>query len=185
MYGIVGPRTEKPKLVQFPFAKSRERLADTISKCQVHLAGEEVVRLVEQAEPYEGGSDLLSGLHALDIADKHRLILTTGRTAPVSMASLIEAYPWIPLDYEPGAELVYCGTGSVILDIKIPRVSRRVRRANGRYVPERHESKFQPPFLIAFGNSEPLPGGTLISTLLEMAQVVERLCTNLCRASAG
>lgn len=67
---------ERPHDVQFPFVRKAEGFESAIPHRQIQLAGEEVVQRFRELKPYPGGDDLLYGLHQLDIADKHQLILT-------------------------------------------------------------------------------------------------------------
>ena|SRR5579862_2477275 len=72
-----------PERVQFPFAKRAESLESVIKNRQVHLAGPIILQAIRDLKPYAGGNDDLFGLHMLDIADKHRLLIPT-----VGIASL-------------------------------------------------------------------------------------------------
>jgi hypothetical protein len=58
----------------FPFASSSATIEQAIKK-GVALAGEEAMNICRGLSPYPGGNDALWGLHAADIADKHRAII--------------------------------------------------------------------------------------------------------------
>ena len=79
VWPMVRDRTKAPWNVQFPMgtkAVTDEIYKQTIRSRQIHLAGENVVNALIAIRPYPGGDELLAGLNALNIADKHRMILT-------------------------------------------------------------------------------------------------------------
>jgi hypothetical protein len=60
---------------------------------ETHLAGDNVGNEIKNLKPYDGGNQELSGLHALDIADKHKLALPVAATAALSAESFNEMSP--------------------------------------------------------------------------------------------
>lgn len=75
---LVRTHTGSDDAVHFPFAKDAASLDAAIRSRRLHQAGEGVVALISSYAPYVGGSVYLSGLHQLDIQDKHRGILLAG-----------------------------------------------------------------------------------------------------------
>ena len=75
--GIVKPAENQMRTVQFPFASDLNDLQKQIIARHIDRAGNAVVAAIHKIAPYrgEGGNVWLSGLHQLDIADKHRLII--------------------------------------------------------------------------------------------------------------
>lgn len=59
----------------FPFAASQQDFIDKRLKDKARKAGPVAMTLCEELKPYPGGNDSLVGLHALDLIDKHRLLL--------------------------------------------------------------------------------------------------------------
>ena len=86
IFAMIGEIAPKPDLVQFPFCRRPESLDDEIKKRQIHLAGERVVDAIKALKPHPGGHGGLEAIHALDVRDKHKLILTTRSNALISGA---------------------------------------------------------------------------------------------------
>lgn len=76
-WDIVAPlKPSRPNDVQFPFCRKRDSFEAALDHRQISLAGKDVVDKFRNLQPYPGGDDILFGLHQLDIADKHQLVLT-------------------------------------------------------------------------------------------------------------
>ena len=64
------------KWCSFPFRDSRKELEDSINGGEIKIAGADIVNLIlDVVKPYKGGNDPLCALHALDITDKHKLLI--------------------------------------------------------------------------------------------------------------
>ena len=62
--------------VKFPFAANKAALDDILAKPQFKRIGVDVTAAISAEKPYKtDGNLLLRGLHDLDVADKHRLLL--------------------------------------------------------------------------------------------------------------
>jgi hypothetical protein len=60
----------------FPVRKTRQELEATINGGQIKIAGADIIDLiVNSIKPYVGGNDALCALHALDVTDKHKLLI--------------------------------------------------------------------------------------------------------------
>lgn len=70
---------ESDKDVYFPFAGSKEKFPEQITKKNFHKAGDDAIALLKQFEPYVGGNNELRAIHDLDIRDKHTAIIVTRR----------------------------------------------------------------------------------------------------------
>lgn len=68
-----GKSTDK---IKFPFAANKSNLDDLL-KGDIKKLGSDVVTAVKALQPYKGGNIALRGLHDLDIADKHGLVIPT------------------------------------------------------------------------------------------------------------
>ncbi len=74
MCDIARIRSKSTKKIYFPFAKSRESYETTL-KNEVGRLGLDVKEALLACMPYDGGNLMLKGLHDLDIADKHDMII--------------------------------------------------------------------------------------------------------------
>ncbi len=63
--------------VSFPFAQDRQELISTLRNGEIEAAaGQTLIDLiVDTVRPYKGGNDALYAIHALDIVDKHKLLI--------------------------------------------------------------------------------------------------------------
>jgi len=77
-YEVIANTGETPsRHVAFPIAKGRQELVDALRGGEIEAAaGAALVRvIVDTVRPYKGGNDALYALHALDIGDKHKLLI--------------------------------------------------------------------------------------------------------------
>src|SRR5262245_37154064 len=84
MYSFAKDRSPRPDKIAFPVSKTAQGLKDTITNAQVQFAGKKVVEAVTALKPYPNGNEILSGIHELDIRDKHRLLLVTRRVPKIT-----------------------------------------------------------------------------------------------------
>jgi hypothetical protein len=75
-------RGEDTDHLAFPFAKDEQRLDKEIKNRDIARLGNDIVDLVKAEKPYPEGNRALSGLHELDIMDKHHMILPAYEAAP-------------------------------------------------------------------------------------------------------
>jgi len=83
IWQMVGKTVLNPDIVQYPFPKKavdEKGFRHTIESRQIQGAGENVIKEIIALNAQPGGDELLYGVHALDIADKHKLIVTTTET---------------------------------------------------------------------------------------------------------
>jgi hypothetical protein len=68
--------------VYFPILRSKERYEDpsTRGKVSKHFSPD-AVAFIDAQKPYQGGNDILWALHALNIMDKHQVIVDVGLNA--------------------------------------------------------------------------------------------------------
>jgi hypothetical protein len=74
-WDILRPHNPIPDKVQFPFCRKAEGFESVLTNRQIKVAGDEIAQKFRDLKPYPGGNDLLYGLHVLDVADKHELIV--------------------------------------------------------------------------------------------------------------
>tara|TARA_R110002110_G_C13459853_1_gene718110 strand:- start:856 stop:2028 length:1173 start_codon:yes stop_codon:yes gene_type:complete len=63
------------KSVYFPFSNNGEDFDAMLERRNMGRAAPDVVDMLRALKPYHGGDELLRGLHDLDIADKHLLLI--------------------------------------------------------------------------------------------------------------
>jgi hypothetical protein len=146
MFSMVGDKTPKPNAVQFPFCKDAVSLERTIESRQIKFAGENVVNAIYTLKPYPGGDELLCGLHALDITDKHQLIITAVRSAEFSAPELKRL--GLPISGE--GSIRFTGQSGAIIITDLPHIGGR------RMKIVEHKINFQPVFQICFGEGHAL-----------------------------
>lgn len=178
-YHLIGRLTSSEQGIHFPFAWKSDPVSvrQTIRSRQMHLAGEHVADAVQDLNFYFGGNSLLSGLHILDIADKHKLLIAIGRVAPISADNIKQMIPEASIS-GPGI-LAFVGESEVAFTVKLAgnRAQRRARESFQR------EAEIQPTFLICFGPETPFNGQALIPKLEEITAEVERAVTHVLSAT--
>lgn len=71
------------KNVYFPFGNDSNGLEEMIKKRRIDKAGQGVVDIVRELQPYTGGNKLLRSLHDLDITDKHKSLVPVAHYAGI------------------------------------------------------------------------------------------------------
>lgn len=175
MFSMIGGKAKRPERVMFPFAKRADTLVSAMQNSEAQLAGEKVVAEIERLKPYPDGNKWLAALHALDIADKHKLIIPTTTTASMSAHELALMLPSI-VGREGVNIVINKGTSFVSSSIG----NRATRLANRRNIrPGEYERDIQPTFEIAFGEGQPMEGYPVIPVLLEMTNIVDTVVEHL------
>jgi hypothetical protein len=191
IFAIVGATAKAPHLVQFPFAWDPKKLGETITQRQVRYAGKNVIAAVEALKPYRGGNVAIEAVHLLDIADKHKLILTTARTAELTLNEFVELVPsdefrhlrdsaagtTISMHEDAVFKVLHKFTGN-------RKARRRNRRSYSRQSPREYEADVQPAFHICFGQGLPLEQHPIISTMAALTEDIEAACYSLAEAHA-
>lgn len=166
----------EPK-IHFPFPKKAEGLVASIKDGKVKVAGKKIVEAITDLKPYYTGNTGLALVHALDVKDKHRLLILSGQRAVFRarpkgdpLADLInprikEFGDLIILDGPEDVELFSVRKSFVLRDLP----------------PSEKEAEPQPVFVITFGEGEILRGMPVLQTLpnmvIDTAEAVERLAT--------
>jgi hypothetical protein len=179
MFAMIGGKATRPESVQFPFAKRADTLASTIQNREAQLAGEKVVAEIEALKPYPGGNEWLSGVHALDIADKHKLIIPAASSANMTSTEFSRMVPGITgregvvMSIHQGAQFISSRTG--------PRAARLANRRNIR--PGEYERDLQPTFDIIFDEGQPFSGRPIVPVLIVMVDEIRSALSRIARAA--
>ncbi|MBB3391810.1 hypothetical protein FHT82_004588 [Rhizobium sp. BK275] len=162
---IRGKSTAKLK---FPFAATKSDYEDLVLNGELRRLGEDVQQEFLFLSPYRGGDDLLRGLHDLDIADKHLLLL------PVVECTFMQFDLGAHLSEVMGQNIAFfSGTGGA---------SQRLLERSGGRVPvdpeyRRHLQKGD--VTTVFGDNLPFAGNDVQATLDKMiclaGDIVERM----------
>jgi hypothetical protein len=166
-FGMVGDQAPTPDRVLFPFAKSANGLCGTITNRQIQLAGKDVVDAIKELKPYPGGNDMLYNVHALDVRDKHHIILTVAGVS-IFNASEINRLLGTELFKGPITINILDQDGRPIITQPL-EASRAVRRAMP-YI--KQQAEVSPAFSISFGKGEPI-SGLVVANLRLMTESVE------------
>jgi hypothetical protein len=165
--------------ITFPIAKSEEAFEATLKSARVHFAGKEVFRAFKEIKAYPGGNDDLCSLHALNITDKHRLILTTTHAATLTSADLGLIDPEFVNAADDPNELTKFIGSDTICRIKYHYRNREERLAMERKPATEKKANWQPPFEVCFGVSEPFEGENVILALARTLKVTGMACVRL------
>ena len=179
LYGMARDRAPSPDKIMFPFPKrgALDALEGAINNGQVKFAGSNVADAIRALKPYDGGHPVLSGLHALDVRDKHHLLILT-RYVPVltgdDLGKVTKKFT--------GVEFVGPGRLHFQTPEDTPIFTYRKRFVLLGMGDSEEEADAQPVFNIAFGEGPSFYGRPVLSTLDEMTRAVEDTIDILVRA---
>jgi hypothetical protein len=145
-------RDEATDFLAFPFAKDEQRSDKEIKNREIARLGNDIVDLVKAEKPYPEGNRALSGLHELDITDKHHMILPAYEAAPFGDIQMG------PLSIFPGGVMHMMLGGSITL-------------ARGN----RLTFKQQGEVTAIFPNVSPFPRAPVVEVLDDLAKLVTEI----------
>lgn len=149
MFGMAG---EIAPDIYFPFPKNADRMEAAIKKGHVQAAGKKVVEAIRLLKPYPDGNFGLNVIHALDIQDKHRLLILAGQRAVFTIGSGNDAIlkPLLGENAEAAASTHVVLNGPE--DTTLLTFHRRYTTRD--LADSEQEAKVQPAFVITFGEGE-------------------------------
>jgi hypothetical protein len=157
--------------IGFPFGKNAttaQEYRQVLDSANVGLAGKRVYAAFEHIAAYPNGNELLCALNALNLTDKHRLILTTARTVTLTPRELELVDPhFIRSEGDPDEPTRFIRTDR-IARMKYEYATLAERLAYQSIPPVEHKSKFQPTFEVGFGVGETFEGQHLVGALRGM-----------------
>jgi hypothetical protein len=148
----------------FPISKNAQ-IYKSDSPRKIKGVAPEAMKMIDSLKPYGGGNEDLFGLHLLNNADKHRLLLICG-AAHLSTSVQIELSPTpkefrIPVPFEwsyplkDGAELYRITKETSLL---------------------KDDPKFT--FRVAFGDAEVMGGEPMLPPLQQLANLIDAIITH-------
>lgn len=144
IFGIIGTIAADPERVQFPFGKNAHSFKPVFTQRQINVAGENVQRAVYELDPYNGGNELLYGVHRLDIQDKHKLIITFGKVVEIVADDARKLHPALSHWLGQGVASFADVKSDVLFRINYDGT---VRRPSGITEVIEKKTEFQPPLL--------------------------------------
>jgi hypothetical protein len=152
------------KSTSFPISEKGAEHYKSIAPGKVKGVAPEAVKLIDALKPYPGGNEPLVDLHALNITDKHRLLLICGAAhIGTSMRMELSVTPQtffmpVPLPY------------NVTYPLKEGTEIYRIPRSTEGKFDENPEFTFQ----IAFGDAEIMKSGdTIVPPLHQLADFID------------
>ena len=161
---VVANEGKPTRFTYFPIADSRKEFESGGPK-KVKGASEDAIELLWKIRPYKGGNVPLYRLHRLDIADKHRLLLTVGSAHLTTKVSYrLGSWQSGDIHLTPRAR-----TFPLKNKAELYRVPRAFRQSA--------ENQPEPEFIfeIAFGDGEIVKGEPVIPTLNALVGEVEQI----------
>lgn len=162
----------------FPVAKGVKEFESGLLR-KVKGAPEKAICLIKRLKPYNGGNEPLFWLHRLDIADKHRVLITVGSAheniiidfgaihrhlfAGTNFGLDLSGMPSMPVALNPADRQWPLKDGAEIF-----RVTAATRSSH-------QDENMQFTFGIAFGEGEVVQGEPLIPTLHQLIDFVEKV----------
>jgi hypothetical protein len=152
----------RPDEVYFPFCREAKSFEAILTKRQIKLASKEIVDKFRELKPYPGGNDLLYGLHKLDIADKHQLIVPVRSLVGFDRLDLSDLSPGFP----------------IIENRAFTNIDKDNRLAVWRYDPSvpfvqpKKGADIEVTIQIMFRKEQPLGGHSVVASLRSLAIMV-------------
>ena len=181
MWEVLAPFSPDPEKVQFPFCKKADRLKSVIKNREAHLAGPQVIKAIEDAKPYPCSDNTLFGIHQMDIADKHKLLIEADQLTFPHLNDIpgIHQGTWYANWFDVSA--LKAGKDGVItsFDYTLPltRAERR-RRGVQKTLRAKREKVIPANFTIIFGAGLPFEGQRVIPVLLVAYADVQNVIDN-------
>lgn len=174
VYALVSDKvsTEKDKRdIQFPFCKNKGDFDNELNNKPIRLAGGSMLNAIRNLKPYHGGNAALYGIHALDIIDKHRILI------PVANVSSLTADDWSlvhpALSILKGEGVIALTSNNAGFRISPPpnREERLSYWDSFKYFEK--DTAIQPVFTIAFDSEQYSGRSDVISDLLSLVSEIE------------
>jgi len=140
---------------RFPIKNYRDELVAALAGRKIEQSSLVLFRLiVEDTQPYKGGNDAIWALNQLDIAYKHKLLLSL---LDVNIVKELE------MEDKDGTRIVMA-------------VSTRGRKINDRFpVGSKLKNKGQSSFLVVFDKGLPVENEPVVPTLLKFTEAVDSI----------
>ncbi len=175
-FAIIRPLTDRDGNIQFPIYRPDNK-KDVPGRRLIKLASKKVGQALEKCQPEPGGAYSIYELDALDVIDKHRLVLLTAYTTdiPANVVNVILPEIWQKLTGE--GVIRFTGDGEDI--ITVPLSSTHPTAKRGAF---EDEVKLSTDFGIRFRENGPVQG-QVVPTLLDLYRKVEEASSLLWEAS--
>jgi hypothetical protein len=154
----------------FPIGKAAPPVYDQTLRRALAGASPRIHRFVSRLRPYVGGNKVLSQLHALDVTDKHRLVLVVGAAHKHLVLKMRMAVPWqtAPVEFPPIAINPADRQFPLADGVEVFRIQAAARDND---VGPEHQIVFE----LAFGDVAEVRGLPLVPTLDSMHGHVRRI----------
>lgn len=164
--------------IGFPIAKGVKEFESGYLR-KVKGAPKEAIRLIRRCKPYKGGNEPLWWLHRLDIADKHRILITVGsayQSFILDFARAFDDFPdfampkdvSVPISIKPADRQWPLKDGAIVFKVTNPGEGSELYK-NTQFA-----------FEVAFGEGEVVQGESLIPTLHQLVDLVEGIIEPFC-----
>lgn len=176
VFEMIGDKAKSPEAVSFPFCKDAASYVSSLAGRQIQLAGIDVLDYFNTLRPYPGGDNLLYGLHAMDITDKHKVLLDIGRVSDMSADDISKIDPDLNLR---GPGILRMSTDEPFI-VNRHMINRELRRKAARDKTVLYEKpNIQPTFHVCFGKGEAFAHHPAVPKLYELANRVEEITDNI------
>lgn len=165
-WDIMESLVSKKQDIQFPIYTAKSK-GDVLKRRHVNKAPKNVAQEIEISEPHPGGKFGIYELHALDVQDKHKLLIVAGSAVNIKANLIKVLLPELgDLISGPG-ELKFTGSGEELFDVALPFNHATARR--GFFEDELDTSG---AFEIIF-RDEPFEGRNVVLQLTELVDNIE------------
>ena len=177
-FAIISRFTDREDNIQYPlWALGGNRKESVLGRRLIQLAPKDVLAAVERSEPYPGGKNHIYELDALDVRDKHRLAILTGRATSLTGDAIGLMLPLGAQKVSGAGTLTHVGKGENIFFTWLP--FNHPLRQRGAF--EDHVG-VNSPFDILFADG-PFENRAIVPTLVTLVSSVRDTVADIWRAS--
>lgn len=154
----------------FPITQSVPPQFEQTLQRALNGAHPRAIRLVRRLKPFAGGNIVLAQLHALDITDKHRLVLVVGAAHKHLVIKMKMKVPWqeVPVEFPPFALNPADRQFPLRDGVEVFRICAAARSTDTM---SDHDIVFE----LAFGDVAEVRGLPMVETLRSMHRHVSRI----------
>jgi diadenosine tetraphosphatase ApaH/serine/threonine PP2A family protein phosphatase len=133
-------------------------------------ASAEAMNIVESLKPFKGGNEVLWRIHALDIVDKHRIIVPVGAANSSLVVSTTMTVPWNPEPVQfPPFALKPADRDFPLKDgMEVFRIKAQARQ------PSIAQHKYQIQLEVAFGEGQIVNGENVLPVLASFVDTTQQ-----------
>jgi len=165
-WGIMEMLVTRKQDIQFPIYTTESKVS-VMGRRHISKAPKNVAKEIELSEPHPGGKYGIYELNALDVQDKHQLLIVAGRATKIKANLVSILLPEIAGRISGDGVIQFVGQSEEMFRVPLPFNHPTARRG-----PFEDEIDVAVPYGIVFGDG-PFAGSDVVSKLMELTDLIE------------